>query len=203
MALVKGGVALIKLSFRSIMIIALSVLLFDCAGNSYKKMSIENPEKLLSIQDSLILARGNDNGVLAALAIANNSLAEKFMEQGDYNLAATYFSKALTLNETNTESKYGLLLAEGRAMVKKGNKNGIWDAIEKYSKAFSLYPNSGEPFYLTAIAYTKLGDTDFDLILESYEKSISLELDDQLRAEVLKKYEHAKKRKTKLDSFWK
>ena len=203
MALVKGGVALIKLSFRSIMIIALSVLLFDCAGNSYKKMSIENPEKLLSIQDSLILARGNDNGVLAALAIANNSLAEKFMEQGDYNLAATYFSKALTLNETNTESKYGLLLAEGRAMVKKGNKNGIWDAIEKYSKASSLYPNSGEPFYLTAIAYTKLGDTDFDLILESYEKSISLELDDKLRAEVLKKYEHAKKRKTKLDSFWK
>ena len=161
MALVKGGVALIKLFFRSIMIIALSVLLFDCAGNSYKKMSIENPEKLLSIQDSLILARGNDNGVLAALAIANNSLAEKFMEQGDYNLAATYFSKALTLNETNTESKYGLLLAEGRAMVKKGNKNGIWDAIEKYSKASSLYPNSGEPFYLTAIAYTKLGDTDF------------------------------------------
>ena len=203
MALVKGGVALIKLFFRSIMIIALSVLLFDCAGNSYKKMSIENPEKLLSIQDSLILARGNDNGVLAALAIANNSVAEKFMEQGDYNLAATYFSKALTLNETNTESKYGLLLAEGRAMVKKGNKNGIWDAIEKYSKASSLYPNSGEPFYLTAIAYTKLGDTDFDLILESYEKSISLELDDQLRAEVLKKYEHAKKRKTKLDSFWK
>jgi len=203
MALVKGGVALIKLFFRSIMIIALSVLLFDCAGNSYKKMSMENPEKLLSIQDSLILARGNDNGVLAALAIANNSLAEKFMEQGDYNLAATYFSKALTLNETNTESKYGLLLAEGRAMVKKGNKNGIWDAIEKYSKASSLYPNSGEPFYLTAIAYTKLGDTDFDLILESYEKSISLELDDQLRAEVLKKYEHAKKRKTKLDSFWK
>tara|TARA_B100002052_G_scaffold216106_1_gene198059 strand:- start:87 stop:698 length:612 start_codon:yes stop_codon:yes gene_type:complete len=203
MALVKGGVALIKLFFRSIMIIALSVLLFDCAGNSYKKMSIENPEKLLSIQDSLILARGNDNGVLAALAIANNSLAEKFMEQGDYNLAATYFSKALTLNETNTESKYGLLLAEGRAMVKKGNKNGIWDAIEKYSKASSLYPNSGEPFYLTAIAYTKLGDTDFDLILESYEKSISLELDDQLRVEVLKKYEHAKKRKTKLDSFWK
>ena len=166
-------------------------------------MSIENPEKLLSIQDSLILARGNDNGVLAALAIANNSLAEKFMEQGDYNLAATYFSKALTLNETNTESKYGLLLAEGRAMVKKGNKNGIWDAIEKYSKASSLFPSKGEPFYLIALAYTKLGDTDFDLILDSYEKSISLELDDQLRAEVLKKYEHAKKRKTKLDSFWK
>ena len=166
-------------------------------------MSIENPESLLLIQDSLILAHGNDENVLSALAFANNSVAKEYMNKGDYNLAADHFSKALVLNETSTESKYGLLLADGRALVKKGNKNGIWDAIEKYSKASSLYPNSGEPFYLTAIAYTKLGDTDFDLIIESYEKSISLELSDKLRAEVLKKYEHAKNRKMKLDSFWK
>ena len=203
MALVKGGVALIKLSFRSIMIIALSVLLFDCAGNSYKKMAIEKPENLLLIQDSLILAHGDDKIVLAALAVANNSVAKKYMNKGDYKLAADHFSRSLKLIETNTESKYGLLLADGRALVKKGNKNGIWDAIEKYSKASDLFPSSGEPYYLTALAYTKLGDTDFDLILESYEKSISLNLNYQLRDEVLKKYQHAKKRKTKLDSFWK
>ena len=52
MAMVKGGDGLIKLTIRSISIIAISSFLFDCAGNSYKKMSIENPEKLLSIQDS-------------------------------------------------------------------------------------------------------------------------------------------------------
>ena len=166
-------------------------------------MSIENPEKLLSIQDSLIGVRGDDEEVLAALASANNSMAKKYMNQGDYNFAVDHFSTALRLNQTNMESKYGLLLAEGRELVKRGNKNSIWDAIEKYSKASNLFPRNGEPFYLTALAYTKLGDTDFDLILESYEKSISLELDEQLRAEVVKKYEHAKKRKTKLDSFWK
>ena len=201
--MVKGNRVLLKLIIRSLVIIVISISLFNCAGNSYKKMSVENPEKLLSIQDSLILARGDDKSVLAALAVANNSVAKEYMNKGDYNLAADHFSKALVLNETSTESKYGLLLADGRALVKKGNKNGIWDAIEKYSKASSLYPNSGEPFYLTAIAYTKLGDTDFDLIIESYEKSISLELSDKLRAEVLKKYEHAKNRKMKLDSFWK
>ena len=201
--MVKGNRVLLKLIIRSLVIIVISISLFNCAGNSYKKMSVENPEKLLSIQDSLILARGDDKSVLAALAVANNSVAKEYMNKGDYNLAADHFSKALVLNETSTESKYGLLLADGRALVKKGNKNGIWDAIEKYSKASSLYPNSGEPFYLTAIAYTKLGDTDFDLIIESYEKSISLELSDKLRAEVLKKYEHAKNRKIKLDSFWK
>ena len=185
------------------MIIALPALLFDCAGNSYKKMAIEKPENLLLIQDSLILAHGDDKNVLAALAVANNSVAKKYMNKGDYNLAADHFSRSLKLDETNTESKYGLLLADGRALVKKGNKNGIWDAIEKYSKASDLFPSSGEPYYLTALAYTKLGDTDFDLILESYEKSISLNLNYQLRDEVLKKYQHAKKRKTKLDSFWK
>ena len=201
--MVKGSRVLIKLIIRSIFTIVFSILLFDCAGNSYKKMSIESPEKLLSVQDSLILAHGDDEGILAALAVANNNVAKKYMKQGDYNFAVDHFSTALRLNETNMESKYGLFLAEGRELVKRGNKNGIWDAIEKYSKASYLFPSSGEPFYLTALAYTKLGDTDFDLILESYEKSISLELDERLRAEVVKKYENAKKRKTKLDSFWK
>ena len=203
MALVKGSGVLIKLLIRSIFIIGISISLFDCTGHVYKNMSIENPEKLLSIQDSLIGVRGDDEEVLAALASANNSMAKKYMNQGDYNFAVDHFSTALRLNQTNMESKYGLLLAEGRELVKRGNKNSIWDAIEKYSKASNLFPRNGEPFYLTALAYTKLGDTDFDLILESYEKSISLELDEQLRAEVVKKYEHAKKRKTKLDSFWK
>ena len=194
---------MIKYFIRPITIIAISLLLFDCAGNSYKKMSVENPDKLLSIQDSLIRVRGDDKGLLTALANANNNVAKKHMNQGDYKVAVNHFSRALRLNETNIESKYGLLLAEGRVLVKKGNKNGIWDAIEKYSKASNLFPGNGEPFYLTALAYTKLGDTDFDLILESYEKSMSLELNDRLRTEVVKKYEHAKKRKTKLDSFWK
>ena len=65
---------MIKYFIRSITIIAISLLLFDCAGNSYKKMSVENPDKLLSIQDSLIRVRGGDKGLLTALANANNNV---------------------------------------------------------------------------------------------------------------------------------
>jgi len=54
-----------------------------------------------------------------------------------------------------------------------------------------------------AISYTKLGDTDFDLILESYEKALALELNDKQRSEAEKKYEKAKERKKKLETFWK
>ena len=62
---------------------------------------------------------------------------------------------------------------------------------------------NGEPFYWIAKSYTKLGNTEFDLILESYEKSLALDLDKGLRLEVEKNYKIAKNRKSKLDSFWK
>ena len=182
--------------------IVIVLLVYGCSGSIYKKMSVENPEKLLSMQDSLLLSRKNDQNILEALASSHNSVADKYMKQNEYLSAINHYENATKLDNSNTASKYGLLLAEGHALLKKGNKNGIWDAIEKYSKASKLYPGNGEPFYWIAIAYTKLGDKDFDLIFESYEKALSLELDNGLMVEAGKKYKHAKERKKKLDSFW-
>jgi len=188
----------------SVLSILLMVLLFyNCSGNIYKKMSVENPEKLLSIQDSLLSIRANDKAIIDALVVANNNLAKKYMFQEENVLAIDYFKKARELNNEDIISKYGLLISEGKFLIKKGNKNGIWDAIEKFSKASTLYPDNGEPFYWIAISYTKLGDTDFDLILESYEKALSLKLNEVQRKEAEKKYKKAKERKKKLDSFWK
>jgi len=188
----------------SVLSILLMVLLFyNCSGNSYKKMSVENPEKLLSIQDSLLSIRANDKVIIDALVVANNNLAKKYMIQEENVLAIDYFKKARELNNEDIISKYGLLISEGKFLIEKGNKNGIWDAIEKFSKASTLYPDNGEPFYWIAISYTKLGDTDFDLILESYEKALSLKLNEVQRKKAEKKYEKAKERKKKLDSFWK
>jgi len=182
--------------------IVIVLLVYGCSGNVYKKMSVENPEKLLSMQDSLLLSRKNDQNILEALVSSHNSVADKYMKQNEYLSAINHYEKATRLDNSNTASKYGLLLAEGHALLKKGNKNGIWDAIEKYSKASKLYPGNGEPFYWIAIAYTKLGDKDFDLIFESYEKALSLELDNGLMVEAEKNYEQAKERKKKLDLFW-
>ena len=75
--------------------------------------------------------------------------------------------------------------------------------MEKYSHAASLRPDLGEPHYWIAQIYIKLGDTDFDLILESYEKALSLTMDQALLSRAEKGYNETLDRKKKIDKFWK
>jgi tetratricopeptide (TPR) repeat protein len=188
---------------KNSLLIIVVVQFFNCAGTNYKKLSIENPAKLVAVQDSLLSVSGDNQRIRDALVTANNSVAKRYLNAGDVKSAVQYFNKSISIDGDNKDSNFGLLIAEGRILIKKGNKNGIWDAIEKFSKASSIFPRNGEPFYWMAKSYTKLGDTEFDLILESYEKSLALNLGEGLRLEVEKNYEIAKNRKSKLDSFWK
>ena len=185
--------------FLIIVILQLS----SCASINYKKLSIENPAALIAIEDSLLLVNKNNQSVNEAIVGANNNVATNYLNNDELSFAVEHFKKAISIDPDNKDSQFGLMIAEGRILIKRGNKNGIWDAIERFSKASLIYPNKGDPFYWIAISYTKLGDTEFDLILESYEKSLSLELDENIKADVEKNYEKAKSRKNKLDSFWK
>ena len=130
--MVAVGDSMIKIYTRLLTSIIIVLFVCDCTGGVYKKMSIENPEGLLSIQDSLLRVNKNDGNTLDALVTANNKVAEQHMKQSDYISAAGYYKKATELNTSDLVSRYGLLLADGNILVKKGNKNGIWDAIEKY-----------------------------------------------------------------------
>ena len=190
-------------TIKFFLLIFVGFCLFNCAGTNYKKMSIEDPRSLLEIEDSLLFENKNNQNIIDALIVANNKMGNNYLIEGELYLAINHFKKAISLNSEHKLSNYGLLISQGRSLIKKGNKNGVWDAIEKFSKASNLFPKSGEPFYWIAVSYTKLGDTEFDLILESYEKSLSLELDENIKKEVQKKYKKAKNRKRKLDSFWK
>ena len=191
----------IEFNFLFLTIIVLQ--LFSCVGTNYKKLSLENPNALIAIEDSLLSVNKNNQSINNAIVVANNNVAMNYLNSNELFLAVKHFKKSISINKDNKVSQYGLMIAEGRALIKRGNKNGIWDAIEKLSKASSIFPKKGEPFYWIAVSYTKLGDTEFDLILESYEKSLSLELDENTKHEVEENYKKAKNRKNKLDSFWK
>ena len=177
--------------------------IFSCGENSFNKLSVENPEKLIQMQDSLLNDNVNNSKLLNALASSHNTIAKKYLKENQFVFALSHFKESSKFNENNLYSKYGVLISEGQILIQKGNKNGIWDAIEKYSKAATLYPNEGEPYYLIGVAYTKLSDKDFDLILESFEKALSLNLNPDLKLKVDKRYNHVKSRKKNLDDFWK
>ena len=71
--MVAVGDRMIKIYTRLITSILIAIFVYDCAGSTYKKMSIENPEELLSMQDSLLRAKKNDANVLDALATASRT----------------------------------------------------------------------------------------------------------------------------------
>ena len=179
------------------------VFSYNCAGLSYTKLSRQNPEKLIAMQDSLLLAHGESSNLVNALVYAHNHVGIESVSKNNYMKASNHFLQALELNDQDTITQYNLFLVEGHIFLEKGNKNGLWDSIEKYSHAAFLRPDLGEPHYWIAQIYIKLGDTDFDLILESYEKALSLTMDQALLSRAEKGYNETLERKKKLDKFWK
>ena len=190
-------------NFSRILILSYIVLIYNCAGVSYTKLSQDNPEALIAMQDSLLLRQSKSSNLVNALVNAHVQTGIRATAEHNFNKASNHFHQALELNNKDTTAQYNLLLVEGHILLKKGNKNGLWDAIEKYARAGSLRQTQGEPHYWMAQAYLKLGDTDFDLILESYEKAINLSMGKDLLSQAQKDYNHTLDRKKQLDTFWK
>jgi len=176
---------------------------WNCAGSSYQQLAIEDPAALVAMEDSLRNANRLLPSTVKSLVTAHNSIGRSALDRNDYPSALQHFQNAFGLLPSDTTAHYNLLIAEGHLLSKQGERNGLWDAIEKYHKTARLKPDSGEPFYHIGQTYLKNGNTDFDLILESYEKALSLDLALQLRPIVLAAIEREKKREKPLKDFWK
>ena len=155
------------------------------------------------MKDSLLAKHGQTKRLLQSIVLAHNSFGISAMEEKDYSTAIDHFTQSQELIASDTIAKYNILMAEGHLLYKKGNKDGLWDAIEKYSQAAQLYKHFGEPYYYMGLAYRKLGNTDFDLILESYNKAMARTLNDETRADVEAAKQKVINREKKLNDFWK
>ena len=164
-------------------------------------MAIENPDALIAMEDSISL-KGLTSSSLEALTFAHNNVGLAALKLDNYQKAIQHFSKALQLSAEDTAARYNLLITEAHIKYKKGNKDGLWDAIQKYNRASFLKPSLGDPHYYIGLSYLKLGNTDFDLILESYEKALLLDLNPALRIKVESQKSQALERKNRLKDFW-
>ena len=180
----------------------LIVISWNCAGNKYKQMATSNPNKLLSIKDSLLQSNSTTH-IIHSIALAHNALGENAIQEGNYEKAKTHFTEALKLSPNDSLYIYNHLMAEGHWLQKSGKKDKLWSSIQIYNKAATIFEGAGAPYYYIGNSYLKLGDKDFDLIIESYEKALALELSIDLREQVIQAREHISMREKKLKDFWK
>ena len=166
-------------------------------------LSTEDPNGLLMIKDSLIQKYGKKESLIISIANAHNSLGISSMGEKNYEVAINHFLESISILPNDSIVEYNKLMAEGHLLFESGNKNNLWDAIEKYSQATQKYRVAGEPYYYMGLAYKKLGDKDFDLIIESFNNALTRTLSSQQRAIIEIEKKQVSNREKKLKNFWK
>ena len=63
--------------------ILLVVITWNSAGNKYKQMATSNPNKLISIKDSLLQSKSTTH-IIHSIALAHNTLGDSALQEGDY-----------------------------------------------------------------------------------------------------------------------
>ena len=182
--------------------ILLIVTTWNCASNKYEQMAISNPNKLLFIKDSLLLSSSKTH-IAHSIALAHKTLGDSAIKERNYEKAKNHFTKALKLSPNDSLYMYDQLMVEGHLLQKSGKKDKLWSSIQTYNKAAAIFERAGAPHYYIGNSYLKLGDKDFDLIIESYEKALALDLSTDLKKRVIQAREHASTREKKLKDFWK
>ena len=182
--------------------ILLIVLTWNCAGNKYRQMASSNPSKLISIKDSLLQSSSKTH-IVHSIVLAHKILGDSAIQEENYEKAKDHFTKALKLLPNDSLYIYKQLMAEGHLLQKSGKKDKLWSSIQAYNKAATIFEKAGAPYYYIGNSYLKIGDKDFDLIIESYEKALALELSTDLRKQVIQAREHVSMREKKLKDFWK
>ncbi|NQV37109.1 MAG: hypothetical protein HQ509_03775 [Candidatus Marinimicrobia bacterium] len=170
---------------------------------SLKTLSETDPQYVVSHKDSILLRSDKDPEIIPMVIAAYINLSDEALEKKDYETAEAYLIKALEIDKTNIKAKYAYAMAKGHRLFKKGNKSQLWDAIEQFSKASYYRPDDGLSVYWSAKGYSKKDDSDYQNIIELYQKSIELGLPEELEADAKASLDKAKKEKEVLESFWK
>ena len=192
----------LKGNLKNVFIVLALSILICCGTVSYQQIATDSPYDLISLEDSLIndgLSKKNQK----ALALAHKNIGLIQMKKGDYVSARGYFLNALNYSYDDSIAQYNLFMINGHLLKKTGNKEKLWEAIETYYKALKLDQTNGEPYFFIGQCYQSLGNKDFDLILESYQKALSLQLSGDLKLKIESEILLVSDREKKLKDFWK
>ena len=179
-----------------------TLFFWSCAGNIYEQMATENPSRLILLEDSLLQSNPSP-ATISSVMSAHKLLGQRAIDIENYEKAMNHFSNALKLSPKDTLSIYKTLLLQGHILYETGKKDKLWDAIEVYNKAAIVFETLGEPYYYIGRSYHKISDKDFDLIIESFDRALELELSAGLRRVIKEARDDAMFREKKFKDFWK
>ena len=179
-----------------------AILIYHCTGPAYDKMAIQQPLALLSIEDSL-RKNGLSKNLEISIAIAHRQIGLDKMKLREYNTALEHFERSMRSFVEDTTLLYHTFICRGLVKYETGKKEKLWDAIELFNKASQLKPEEGSPHFYIGLSYHKLGNTDFDLIIDAYKRALSLNNNEELVSEVKTHLEEALRRERVLNDFWK
>ena len=175
----------------------ITLLVFSIIGciNPTEKNGFSNEELLFS-SDSLLSLYPDDAELLQSIVSEKIKYANKKNDMMIYK-------EILKIDPKNPIANYHVLIQEGLKSHKKDYKNGQWDAIQSFSRASTYIDTLGEPYYWMGKAYEKKDEMDFELSLESYNRSLELYLTDDMRLEASRSIKALLKRKKTYEDFWK
>ena len=173
----------------------LFLIIISCAPNA-SKLAETNPNILINNADSLIAQRPDDIELRNAIVQAHLNLARA-------NSDPNHYKAVIKFEPNNKSANYYINLEKGKNHHKRGHKNGQWDAIQSFAKAAALIDTLGEPYYWLGQSYEKKDEMDFELPLESYDKALSLFLENDMQKKTQSARLALLKRKKTYEDFWK
>ena len=191
-----------KAKLKKFFLHLLITFLVCCRSVSYHQMAMEAPYRMIALEDSLNslgLTKKNKDAII----LAHKKVAISYLKEENYVDAKSHFSDVLNYSPFDSIAQYNILMIDAHLLKQTGNRQKLWDAIEFYYKAHRFHPINGEPYFFIGKAYESLDNNDFDLIIESYQKALELELSEPLKNEVEKEMFSVLNRKKKLKDFWK
>lgn len=180
-------------------------MLFSCAAPlTLEELADQRPQFVVQHTDSLAQVFRNQPDVSALLARAYIAVADSLTRQNHRSdQALSLYNQAHALDPKNVDASYGAWMIKGHQDYKKGGRDDLWEGIQAFATAARYHPESGIPLVWMARSYAKKDDDDFELILETYNKALNLNLPDSIRSEAQMELEAVRKRKQILDDFWK
>jgi lipoprotein NlpI len=180
----------------------LTLIIVGCAP-TVTELADSDPKAVIANKEELLKGSNVPDETIQALINAHNNLGTKALADGDYSSAESQFNNVLKIQTKNKSAQYGLAMISGHRFFKKGSNLALWKALEQYSKAAYYNPEKNDPYYWMGRTYEKKDSKDFELIIESYQKSLEGNLDENLTKDTEQRLSVMLKKQKIYEDFWK